>query len=92
MKVYVAMRGCYENEYVTGVFSTLENAMAAHSTPERSDYISREGGWQKGDDGWDNGLDWDEKVVITEYVLDEAEAAPREDVQLSEHRPLETPG
>ncbi len=59
MKVYVAMRGCYADKLFAGVFDSLERALAAFPGDE----------WTHSELGWDNELDLDDFVTITEEVV-----------------------
>lgn len=76
MKVYVVERGCYEERYVAGIYSSVEAALAAHPLPREGvnkgpGSAERPGGWQSTGDGrWSNGLDWDEAESITEMEVD----------------------
>lgn len=57
MKVYVAMRGCYSDKYFAGVYDSLERALAVFPGDE----------WEHSEQfGWNNELDWDDFVTITE--------------------------
>ena len=62
MKVYVAVRGCYSQQYVSGVFDSAERAMAAESPDDQ---------WIKWNENgyihWENTRDWDEDVRIEEF-------------------------
>jgi len=82
MKVYVCETGCYENRGVSGVYVSLEAAIAEHPIPGDFPYQdeptdadhSRRGGWIKkayhdGESYWTNQLDWDWCAEIHEYEL-----------------------
>lgn len=79
MKVYVVETGCYEDRCVSGVYATLEAAMAAHPVrdpipkeQQRGSTHERPGGWQLSTDGrdWQNGLDWSDHATITAYDVE----------------------
>lgn len=62
-RVYVLEMGVYEDQYVVGVYSTPELAMA-----------EAEGAWTQHEyDGmlsWWNDLDWSKSATVTTYVID----------------------
>lgn len=67
MKVWVAVAGCYSQQYVAGVFDSPERAIAAfggkwtrevHGTPKRG-----YGEW------YSNNKDWDNAVRLEEFDL-----------------------
>lgn len=71
MKVYVLEVGCYENEFIEGVYATPESAMAAHQ-PERNKWHSpgHSYTWRERDgDTWYFGADWGDAATITEYEV-----------------------
>lgn len=59
MDVYIVESGSYEDAHISGVYSSLEKAMAAHPA-----------GWKQSDDWWHNGLDMDEAMSISRYEVD----------------------
>jgi hypothetical protein len=70
MKVYVVQSGCYDSEYIAGVYCSVEAAIAKHPVPAKDRNRVRDGGWQKDRWGvWSNGYDWDECDTITEYEV-----------------------
>jgi hypothetical protein len=79
--VYVVECCAYENQYVSGVYSTPEKAIAAHPLSRvlpddfkwSASYAGRPGGWQEDPDHpgeWSNGLDWDDVAHITPFEVD----------------------
>lgn len=81
MKVYVVESGCYTNRSISGVYSSVEAAIAANPIPANYPYpvvpsasnASRPTGWVCTDsefNTWYNGLDWDDAKEIMEFELD----------------------
>jgi len=76
--VWLVEVGCYEEAYISGVYATVEAAIAAHP-PARvippdfvssSSYSARPGGWRKiSEERWSNGLDWDDAASAYAYVI-----------------------
>ncbi len=80
MKIYAVLTGCYENIWLSGVYSSPEKAMASHPVPADYKYPDKPsaynssvpGGWKKiSETEWSNGLDWDNAAHVHEYELDE---------------------
>lgn len=75
MSVYVAAQGLYEDRQVAGIFDSPERAMAAmpgnHWTrttwTNYPDWPDRSKVWHWV--SWDNDLDWDSSVTITEMEV-----------------------
>lgn len=68
MRVYVLETGCYEQQGVAGIFTSVEAAVAASPIREGATVL-RPGGWKPDDapgfEGhWNNGCDWDDAASI----------------------------
>ncbi len=83
MEVWLLEQGCYDSCVIVGVFSTAERAMEAN--PPREGWnrgpasAERSGGWQQLNDHWDNGLDWDDGMVLYSMEIDEDAGVPTEE-------------
>ena len=75
MKIYVVEKGCYESRHISGVYASLEAAIRAHPIPPNQVYPEgyRGGGWKYNADfsEWNNGLDWDDAAIVTEYEVED---------------------
>ena len=72
--IWVLQVGCYEQEYIQGVYASPEAAISdcpiPSNIPQR--YFLRTDGWKQRDDGsWGNGLDYDYAANITPFEIQE---------------------
>ena len=75
MKLYIAHQGCYEDQYVAGIYSSPFLAMAVlpgkkwtkttWTTYPNYPKLTNVSHWIS----WDNDLDWSDSVSITEIEL-----------------------
>jgi hypothetical protein len=62
MKVYVAVRGEYDDRVVAGVYESLEVAQTRSPGSE----------WHESDGEWNNGLEDNDCVWIAEYEVEDS--------------------